>query len=111
MHSLANTYYQQGQYDKAEALQVQTLEGRREALGEQHPDTLSASNALLTTYDKLGTSRQHERRALQGRTRDLQPVVLEIRPVRSSPWIKIVMLLLIVSPVALVFLMAPPPPP
>ena len=54
MSNLAITYRALGQYDKALALNEQTLKLRRIKLGEDHLDTLASMNNLAITYNSLG---------------------------------------------------------
>lgn len=51
---LANLYKDQGQYDKAEGLYIESLERRRSMLGEDHPDTLDSINCLAVLYSEQG---------------------------------------------------------
>ncbi|KAK0478081.1 hypothetical protein EDD18DRAFT_1322645 [Armillaria luteobubalina] len=50
MADLASTYGWQGQLEKAERLQEETLKLRKELLGEHHPDTLKSMGNLASTY-------------------------------------------------------------
>jgi len=43
-------YKKQGDYDKAEPLFVEALEGRRLKLGDTHPHTLESWNNLIELY-------------------------------------------------------------
>jgi len=54
--SLARTLCDQGKLEEAAAMQREVLEKRRQILGEEHPDTLMATNKLaiiLSTQDQL----------------------------------------------------------
>ncbi|KAJ5973175.1 hypothetical protein N7481_010385 [Penicillium waksmanii] len=51
---LATAYLHEGQWDKAEELEVQVMEIRRTKLGENHPSTLSSLANLASTYRKQG---------------------------------------------------------
>lgn len=42
MHGLGVLHLSKEQYDEAESLMLETLEGRRKVLGEEHPDTLGS---------------------------------------------------------------------
>ena len=50
MGNLARTYSQQGQWDKAEKLQVEVMEKNKEVLREGHPSTLTSMSNLVGTY-------------------------------------------------------------
>ena len=54
MANLASTYWNQGRWDEAVALEERVLEARKEVLGDQHPDTLSAMANLASTYTNRG---------------------------------------------------------
>ncbi len=54
MNNLANLYWKQAHFDKAEPLYVKSLELRRRVLGEEHPDTLGSMNILLNLYSAQG---------------------------------------------------------
>ena len=47
---LGSVYRNQGNYAQAEPLLEQALEGRRRALGETHPETLTNLNNLTVLY-------------------------------------------------------------
>lgn len=51
MHELAVLYKEQGNYDQAEPLLLEALEGRRIKLGDTHPHTLESWNNLITLYE------------------------------------------------------------
>ena len=53
-NNLAENYFKQGKYDKAEALFVECLAKRKEVLGDLHSDTLKSVNNLAEVYDKQG---------------------------------------------------------
>ncbi len=46
MNGLANLYADQGRYDEAEALVLETLEIQKRVLGDEHPDTLTSMSGL-----------------------------------------------------------------
>lgn len=50
---LANAFRQNGNYQKAEELQLQVLALRRKVLGEKHPNTLTSMANLGATYTHL----------------------------------------------------------
>jgi hypothetical protein len=45
------SYKEQGDYDKAEPLLIQALEGRRLKLGDTHPHTLESWHTLIDLYE------------------------------------------------------------
>jgi len=51
MHELAMLYKEQEQYDQAESLLLETIEGRRLKLGNTHPHTLESLHNLITLYE------------------------------------------------------------
>ncbi|HPF40941.1 MAG TPA: serine/threonine-protein kinase [Phycisphaerae bacterium] len=53
LSNLAAIYASMRRYDRAEALYIEALEGRRKALGESHPSTLLTTNNLATLYTKI----------------------------------------------------------
>ena len=58
MNNLAVLYKDQGRYDEAEPLYLETLETRKRVLGDDHPDTLGSMNALawfLLTREPAGS--------------------------------------------------------
>ena len=59
--NLADIYYAQGRYDKAEALQQEALNLRREVLVPKHPDTAQSIKYLASTQESL-----HHARSLVG---------------------------------------------
>ena len=61
MNSLAQLYGDQGRYEKAEPLFLQTLEARRRVLGPQHPDTMETVARLRQLYLDQGKQEQAER--------------------------------------------------
>ncbi|KAG9098286.1 hypothetical protein FRC07_010668, partial [Ceratobasidium sp. 392] len=66
--------YEAGRYEKAKAWRLQVVEGRKQILGENHNQTLSAMGNLATTYSNQGLYKQAETlqvRVLKGRKRDL----------------------------------------
>jgi Flp pilus assembly protein TadD len=58
-------YWEQGQLDDAERLEVQVLELRKEVLGEKHPDTTRAMANLAATWRKQGRLDDAERLEVQ----------------------------------------------
>jgi len=52
MDNLAKVLYGQGKYAKAEAINCQTLELKKEVLGNMHPDTLRTMNNLALVLSK-----------------------------------------------------------
>ena len=58
--NIALVYSEQGQWKEAEALQVVVMEKRKDALGEEHPDTLSSMANLAGTYKKQGQWKEAE---------------------------------------------------
>ena len=54
MANLATTYWNQGRWAEAEALEVDVLEGSKKGLGETHPETLMAMANLAATYRSQG---------------------------------------------------------
>jgi tetratricopeptide (TPR) repeat protein/tRNA A-37 threonylcarbamoyl transferase component Bud32 len=53
-NNLAELHFKQGQYLKAEALHLQTLEVRRRKLGDDHLDTLQSMHNLAALHKALG---------------------------------------------------------
>ena len=51
---IARVYYEQGQWNKAEELDVVIMEKRKQLLGEDHPDTLCSMGNLANTYRNQG---------------------------------------------------------
>lgn len=60
MNGLANVYKEQGNYDKAESLLIETVEGRRLKLGDTHPHTLESWNSLIDLYEAWGKPQEAE---------------------------------------------------
>ena len=56
MHELARLYKEKGDYDKAEQLLLEALEGRRLKLGDTHTHTLKSLNNLIELYEAWGKS-------------------------------------------------------
>ncbi|WP_329735787.1 CHAT domain-containing protein [Catenibacterium mitsuokai] len=54
LYNLASSYSDLGDYNKALELETIVYNGRKEVLGENHPDTLSALNNLANFYSYLG---------------------------------------------------------
>jgi tetratricopeptide (TPR) repeat protein len=69
-NSLASVYTSQGQWAKAEELEVQVLETRKRVLGLEHPDTLTSISNLALMYRDQGRWAKAE---------ELQVQVTEIR--------------------------------
>ena len=67
---MARYYWEQGQSDEAEGLDVQVLELRKAVLGEKHPDTIRTMANLASTWWQQGRSDAAE---------ELQVQVLELR--------------------------------
>ena len=53
-NSLANSYYYQGEYDKALPLYGKALKIREEVLGDNHPDTATSYDNLASLYKSKG---------------------------------------------------------
>ena len=51
---LALVYLWQKRYDEAEPLYLETLEGRKRVLGDDHPHTLQSMNRQAGLYKALG---------------------------------------------------------
>jgi hypothetical protein len=54
MANLASTYWNQGRWDAAEALEVEVMETRKTKLRADHPDTLTSMNNLAFTWKGQG---------------------------------------------------------
>jgi hypothetical protein len=54
MHELAVLYKEKGDYDKAQLLLIQAIEGCRLKLGDTHPYTLESMNNLIELYESWG---------------------------------------------------------
>jgi hypothetical protein len=52
----ARTLYSDGQYKKAEELEVEVMQSRKRVLGEEHPDTLTACLATGKTKTYIATA-------------------------------------------------------
>ncbi|KAK2051309.1 hypothetical protein LY76DRAFT_528822 [Colletotrichum caudatum] len=52
MAELATTYHEQGRYDEAEKIEIETevLELRQEVFGKRHPDTIENMAELAATH-------------------------------------------------------------
>ena len=70
-NNLANLYWNQGRYDEAEPLYLETLEIRKRVLGDDHPDTLGSMNGLGSLYHR------------QGRYEEAEPLYLETLEARK----------------------------
>ncbi len=66
LSNLAVTYWHQGQWTDAEALEVQVLEARKKILGQEHPFTLTSMNNLASTYCHHGRWTEAEVLQVQG---------------------------------------------
>jgi non-specific serine/threonine protein kinase/serine/threonine-protein kinase len=74
--TIGRVYQSLGLYDAGESLIARALELRRELLGEDDPDTLTAADhegSVLHAQGKLEESEAYFRRALEGRSRVLGP--------------------------------------
>ena len=58
--NLGVVYFYQGQWKKAEALEVMVMEKRKQILGDEHPDTLSSMANLAATYRNHGQWKEAE---------------------------------------------------
>ena len=76
MSKLAQAYYYEGLYQKAEKMGEQVFELQRTVLGETHPDTNNSRRILMAVCYKLG--RSDEKLAQQDRK------IVEARPGRPS---------------------------
>jgi tetratricopeptide (TPR) repeat protein len=61
----AMTLYIDGQYKRAEELQVQVMQTRKRVLGDEHPDTLVSMNNLASTYKSQGRWKDAEELQVQ----------------------------------------------
>jgi hypothetical protein len=59
------TYRSQGQWKKAEGLEVQAMETRKRVLGLEHPDTLMSMASLAATYREQGRLKEAEKLQVQ----------------------------------------------
>jgi tetratricopeptide (TPR) repeat protein len=71
MNNLAILYRNQGRYDEAEPLYLETLEARRRISGDDHPHTLSSKHNLAVLYWN------------QGRYDEAEPLYLETLEARK----------------------------
>jgi len=62
---LGSTYRSRGKYDEAEQLDLEVVEGRKEAFGNDHAETLEAISSLASTYRSRGKYDQAEELDLQ----------------------------------------------
>jgi tetratricopeptide (TPR) repeat protein len=60
LHNLANLYRDQGKYEQAEPLFIQTLEMDRQLLGQQHPHVATCLHNLANLYRDQGKYEQAE---------------------------------------------------
>jgi tetratricopeptide (TPR) repeat protein len=65
LHCVAGFLVSQGQWKKAEELQIQAVEGRKMVLGLEHPDTLNSINNLASTYWNQGRWKEAEELEVQ----------------------------------------------
>ncbi|KAJ7852228.1 hypothetical protein B0H13DRAFT_2284385 [Mycena leptocephala] len=56
----ALVYFDSGRFEEAESLDIMVLEKRKQLLGADHPDTLSAMANLAATYRELGRYQEAE---------------------------------------------------
>ena len=54
MHNLASIYLAQGEMEGAKGLQMRALEGARQVLGNEHPNTLTVMENLADILRQLG---------------------------------------------------------
>ncbi|KAG8779521.1 hypothetical protein FRC12_024160 [Ceratobasidium sp. 428] len=73
-HFFAEVYDENGQWNEAEALQLQVLDATRQALGDLHPDTLAIMNNLALAY--LDQGRWDEAEALNVQVLDARKQAL-----------------------------------
>ena len=57
---LTSAYQQQGQYTKAEKIEVEMIQLQKEVLGERHPDTIESMVSLVSIYHKQGRLEEAE---------------------------------------------------
>ena len=60
LERIGRYYWEQGQSDDAEGLQIQVLELRKAVLGEKHPGTIRAMANLASTWHQQGRSNEAE---------------------------------------------------
>lgn len=65
LHCTAGFMLSQGQWNKAEELQLQAVETRLRVLGEEHPDTLTSMANLASTYRNQGRWKEAEELEVQ----------------------------------------------
>ncbi|KAI9763728.1 MAG: hypothetical protein M1840_009125 [Geoglossum simile] len=65
MDNLAWTYWNRGQWEKAEELDVQGVETRKRVLGVEHPETLLSVGNLASTYSHQGRWKEAEELEVQ----------------------------------------------
>lgn len=65
MANLALTFWNQGRWKEAEALEIVVMEIRRQVLGERHPDTLSAMVNLASTFWNQGQWKEADELEMQ----------------------------------------------
>jgi tetratricopeptide (TPR) repeat protein len=61
----ARALYTDGRYEEAKELQVQVMQTRKRVLGDEHPDTLTSMNDLVSTYWKQGRWKKAEELQVQ----------------------------------------------
>jgi tetratricopeptide (TPR) repeat protein len=70
-------YWEQGQYNEAERLELESLELYKEVLGEKHPDTIRTMASLALTWRQQGRSDEAEQ--LQLKVLKLYKKVLSVK--------------------------------
>jgi hypothetical protein len=60
-HELAVLYKGQAQYEKAESLLIEAVEGRRLKLGDNHPHTQQSMNNLIDLYEAWNKPEEAEK--------------------------------------------------
>ncbi|KAF8600029.1 kinase-like protein, partial [Ceratobasidium sp. AG-I] len=70
MYDLGLTLFRLGRWEEAESIQERVCDHRKQALGESHPETLSAMHSLASTYSEQGR---------WGEAQDLHEHVLKAR--------------------------------
>jgi hypothetical protein len=58
MNDLAGLYKRQSDYDKAEPLLVEAVNGRRRRLGDTHPHTIESLDNLIDLYNAWGKTEE-----------------------------------------------------
>jgi len=60
MNDLAILYKEQKRYNEAEPLLLEAIEGRKQKLGQQHPDTFDSVRNLIELYEAWGKPQKAE---------------------------------------------------